>query len=79
MSNGRPAFAPFSEARVESMRFHSIEDAMSFLAVSGFSFVGAPNRWKRVSSNEVAYAFVTETDAGAVVTIIGCDGATPAH
>lgn len=64
---------------MEAIRFQSIEEATSFLAVSGFNFVGAPNRWKKISNNEIAYAFVTETDAGALVTIIGFDGKPSTH
>jgi hypothetical protein len=64
---------------MEAMQFKSLEDATSFLALTGFSFVGAPNRWKKTTGNEVSYAFVTETDDGATVAIVSIDSKPTVH
>ncbi|WP_431860363.1 hypothetical protein [Azospirillum sp.] len=52
---------------------------MSFLVLTGFSFVGAPNRWKKITGNEVSYAFVTEMEDGATVAIVSIDGTSMAR
>lgn len=64
---------------MEAVRFKSLEDATSFLVLTGFSFVGAPNRWKKATGNEVSYAFVTETDDGAMVSIVSVDSKPMVH
>lgn len=64
---------------MEAIRFKSLEDAMSFLVLTGFSFVGAPNRWKKITGNEVSYAFVTELEDGATVAIVSIDGTSMAR
>lgn len=54
---------------MEAISFNSREAAEQYLRGHGFAFMGAPDRWRLIKSDETTYARISQQSDSWIVTI----------